>query len=652
LARSRSLQSPLRRLLRLLDEGTEHQAGVGVESTHTGTWAALESSGAAEDTDSPLTGHYAVMRLIFSGSTCLVVVPLAVAVACGGNQGAPGEVGTYDDGGTFTGVPGADGGGALAVEVSPSATTICPGQCVDLAVTASGGDAPYAIAWLGGLASDGGVAHACPTATTTYSAIATDSSGHGGELASAGAQASGSATISVTPDCDAGTSTVTQATEVCSRTWAGVAGSWDPYDESALHLGAVTSDSQGDVIVAYSLIQNQEGVGVVTKFDAQCNQVWTHVFQPTVPPGFIQANVVPLSVATDASSNVVVAGLFSGSIDFGNGPLMSANFGVGSQSFDYYAGSAFLFKLDAQGATSWSKAFTSVEQATAAYQVAIDPGGNVALAATGPSGLDFGGGPITTSTNGATYLVQFHPDGSFGYARPITNLAVPGVTTNGKGSLWVVGTEQEDSMVVDWGGGQTQAAPGGVVWGEFDPAGSYVGSAAQPALKDLMALDKLGVTSASAVVDTTGDVFVATEYYDLEFPDAGTSTGLSTRAITATTPSGALAWSDTTTFAGEGNGAPNWLALDPSSNLLVGGDFQGTIRWGSAQVTSAGNYDVVVRTYDPSGKPRSIARWGSSQDDRLSAMATDPNGLVVVFGSQGAPGDSMGTGLFIAKLKP
>jgi hypothetical protein len=114
----------------------------------------------------------------------------------------------------------------------------------------------------------------------------------------------------------------------------------------------------------------------------------------------------------------------------------------------------------------------------------------------------------------------------------------------------------------------------------------------------------------------------------------------------------ALAWSDTTTFAGESNGAPSWLALDPSSNLLVGGDFQGTIGWGSAQVTSAGNHDVVVRTYDPSGKPRSIARWGSSQDDRLSAMATDPNGMVIVFGSQGAPGDSVGTGLFVAKLKP
>jgi hypothetical protein len=94
-------------------------------------------------------------------------------------------------------------------------------------------------------------------------------------------------------------------------------------------------------------------------------------------------------VAVDGAGNVVFAGYFSGSANFGGGALTSA--GVSD---------AFVAKLDAAGDHQWSQRFGDA-QGQFAQSVAVDAVGNVGLVGYFAGSADFGGGVFTAATDNA-----------------------------------------------------------------------------------------------------------------------------------------------------------------------------------------------------------------------------------------------------------
>jgi hypothetical protein len=94
-------------------------------------------------------------------------------------------------------------------------------------------------------------------------------------------------------------------------------------------------------------------------------------------------------VAVDGAGNVVFAGYFSGSANFGGGALTSA--GVSD---------AFVAKLDAAGDHQWSQRFGDA-QGLCALSVAVDAVGNVGLVGYFAGSADFGGGVFTAATDNA-----------------------------------------------------------------------------------------------------------------------------------------------------------------------------------------------------------------------------------------------------------
>jgi hypothetical protein len=138
---------------------------------------------------------------------------LAGGSACSSGGGSLGEVGTYNDAGSFSSAAdagGGNGGGALRVSITPAAPTVCAGQCVDLSASATGGVAPYSYQWGDG-STVVGLLHVCPTSSTRYSVTATDQSGHGGEFAASNGQASASAIVTVSAACSGDADAISDA---------------------------------------------------------------------------------------------------------------------------------------------------------------------------------------------------------------------------------------------------------------------------------------------------------------------------------------------------------------------------------------------------------------------------------------------------------
>jgi hypothetical protein len=139
---------------------------------------------------------------------------LALAAGCGtSGHGYALDVGSDDSGGAgppgLGDVGGEAGASVLAVSIAPGARVLCSGQCADLSAQAVGGTGPYVYQWDHGLPAGAGPEHVCPIETTTYTVVATDSSGHGvGEFVGAPAKGSASVTLTVKLDCsEAGTPT-------------------------------------------------------------------------------------------------------------------------------------------------------------------------------------------------------------------------------------------------------------------------------------------------------------------------------------------------------------------------------------------------------------------------------------------------------------
>jgi hypothetical protein len=95
--------------------------------------------------------------------------------------------------------------------------------------------------------------------------------------------------------------------------------------------------------------------------------------------------------------NVLVAGRFEGTIDFGGGPL--ASLGVGD---------VFVAKLDTDGGHLWSKRFGNASDEAAAG-VATDSAGNVLVAGHFDGAIDFGGGPLNNAGGGDVFVVKLAP---------------------------------------------------------------------------------------------------------------------------------------------------------------------------------------------------------------------------------------------------
>jgi hypothetical protein len=95
-------------------------------------------------------------------------------------------------------------------------------------------------------------------------------------------------------------------------------------------------------------------------------------------------------------------------------------------------------------------------------------------------------------------------------------------------------------------------------------------------------------------------------------------------------PAGKLLW--VRQAGGAGNDSAG-VAVDAVGNAYLPGTFNGTAKFGSLSVTSAGGTDAFLAKYSPGGTPLWVIRGGGTNDDSGAAAVADDAGFIYFAGS-------------------
>jgi hypothetical protein len=585
---------------------------------------------------------------------------LAAATACRGTLSTP-DTGRDDAGSnaSFHESPGDDASTpSLSVRASASIPAVCAGECVELTANVSGGRPPYRVSWDHDLPGNAATALVCPSMTTTYGVVASDSSGTAGEFARASAQGTASVTVTVDPSCsgsssgDAGpTSGDTGETgfppgappsfglghAACSVAWpiGGYAGNVPIGFGGRFTIGNVITDAAGDIFVVashtgtaivggtrYPATGNDTGA-LVMELDAGCRLLWVREL------GGYFANVLADSIAVDDSSNVIIGGGLSGRVDFG---------GVTASAPSPNA--AFVLKLDPKGNAVWLKTFPSTaDQGSAVTDLAVAPGGDVLLLASGGPDMDFGGGPVGGTSNDASFVVRLKPGGDLVFAKAPSSFGSGGaldfwrLATNRSGSVWLAATGADATgtmttvPVLELDG---VGAPVYTRWIEAPAGAAYWNGSA------------IKVDDANHVAEFTG--------WGLDDLDAGVGYGSTLRMLTQLSASGTPISTSTArylsdyVFSWDGS---HFLGMSPDGLAYVGSAFTGSLDLGALGTLATANQSIDVTVLDSAGHLRGAVQWDDGSDEIPTDLTVDAQGNAVVVGTEYKAST---LSLFVAKL--
>ena len=320
------------------------------------------------------------------------------------------------------------------------------------------------------------------------------------------------------------------------------------------------------------------------------------------------------SVATDASGNVFVTGIFDGTVDFGGGNLPTAGYG-----------DIFVAKFDPSGTHLWSHGFGSASDNDSGYSVATDAAGNVFVTGYFAGTVDFGGGPLVSAGNYDIFLAKFSSTGTHLWSHRFGSTAADNgysVATDAQGSVFLTGDFQG---TVDFGGGNLVCAGNtDVVLAKYSASGTHVWS---------HRYGDIGLDHGYAVAtDGSGNVFVTGNFYGTVDFGGGdlVSAGAVDIFLAKYDTNGTELWSQR--LGGDSLDIGYCLATDILGDVVVAGSFYATANFGGGDLTSAGASDIFVAKYTAAGAHLWSQHAGSISTDDARGVAVDPSGDVFVTG--------------------
>ena len=274
--------------------------------------------------------------------------------------------------------------------------------------------------------------------------------------------------------------------------------------------------------------------------------------------------------------------------------------------------------------------FGQIAMATA---VTVDGTGNVFAGGSFQVPMDLGDG---TLSNAGSFVAKLDPNGNalwskaFGAAGSISDVSF--VAADSSGNVIVVGTF---SGTINCGGGSlatTASSSEEVFVAKLDASGNQIWSESFGDGTNALLVGSLALDGTSGLV-LAGTYDTALSFGGTKLTAAtGASGGDFVVALDAT--AGGYLWSKNLPLT-----TSLYAAVDSGKNVVLAGAFSGSVDFGGGSLVSAGGDDIVVARLDPSGNHLWSERFGSAEDDEVSAASVDASGAPVIAGFSGGAVD-------------
>jgi hypothetical protein len=398
----------------------------------------------------------------------------------------------------------------------------------------------------------------------------------------------------------------------------------------------VAADADRNVVVAgyfqgammlggKSLTSNTGSVDLfLAKLDGAGKLLWSAAFGDVGTQDQLSLNGYGLSVAADASGNVVFAGALTGVVDFGGGPLTSAGLD-----------DVFVAKFAPDGKHLWSKRFGDAF-GQGARGVAIDSSGAVVIVGELEGTADFGGGPLTSKGDAvnpdASFVVKLDAAGEHVWSHRYDASVPVGMALSADGSVLITGG-YIGTLPPNFGGGKLLGSAGDIqsFVVKLNSSGDHVWSEGYGGANHQVTFNIAVDSSGNPVV--TGS-FQGTIHF-------GESALLLTSAGAGDIFAAKLAGSN-----GDGIWAKQFgdaadqtgydVSVDAAGNVLLTGKFAQTVDFGCGPLVAAGmlgNDDAFVAKLNPAGGCISAKRFGDAGMQKSVGVAVDGCGDVLVTGA-------------------
>ena len=320
-------------------------------------------------------------------------------------------------------------------------------------------------------------------------------------------------------------------------------------------------------------------------------------------------------VATDGSGNMIVAGAFLGTVDFGGGPLT-----------DLGDGDIFVAKFDPSGNHIWSQRFGDASEQWS-EAIVVDQAGNVIVTGGMAGTVDFGGGPLVSSGDNDIFVAKFGAGGNHIWSQRFGDPSEQygkGVAADGLGNVIVTGRMVGNA---DFGGGLLigDGQPD-IFVAKFDSSGNHLWS------------ERFGDTNLqwgrSVATDGSGNMIITGRLKGtVDFGGGPLTAAINENIFVAKFgPSGNHIWSQR---FGEGS-CIAWgssVSVDGLGNVIVSGPFWGSVNFGGGLLWTAGRFDTYIAKFDPSGNHIWSKRFGDGEDSSSHGVAVDGSWNVIITGS-------------------
>ena len=340
------------------------------------------------------------------------------------------------------------------------------------------------------------------------------------------------------------------------------------------------------------------------------------------------------AIAVDDNDNVLIAGHFTGTVDFDPGPGVDNRTSQGRTD-------VFVTKLDADGSQVWTR-IVGGPGTDQAYSLALDPGGNVLITGSFQSTVDFDptGGVDNHTADGAyedVFVTKLAADGSYAWTRTLGAGGSDrgwGIAADAAGNVLVTGSFRYTVDFDPTAGVDEHISNGGydIFALKLASDGSYVWAQTIGSPVNDWGFD-VATDSSGNVVFTGG---FSGPWHDIDF-DPGPGEDIRSGGgafVTKLLADGSYGW---THSFGTYKIAVGWaVEVDSTGSILLAGSFSGTVDFaaptGGAVRQVVGSSDIYVTKLNADGSFSWVATAGSVNFDAGYDIAVAPGDDVLVTG--------------------